>query len=241
MVPIHRRSGDTVLCIIVTDFGLIQTETLYLPKELSGKQIQKMEEFFLWKLGRGERPKIEEEGFCKLAQYLYNETIVRHLINSIQSATSIYHTGLAKLLSYPEFKDPSSFANALHLFEDLAQIRPLLGECCKVQRLSAWIGDELAPFSPYATDCAILCAPYYIRQLPVGAVALLGPSRMPYPELFGILDCFCKHLCKTLTKNVSKFKINFHPSAKSFEKQGEHFKNHSSILLENKSQARNCP
>ncbi len=236
-IKLVDMGNKRVLAIIVTDFGLIQTETLYLPKELSLKQLKKLEDFFLWKLGRGENPKIEEEGVSKLAQYFYNEIIVRHLIGSMQSSSElISHTGLSKLLSYAEFKDPSSFAHVLQLFEDLSLIRPLLNECCKIGRLSCWIGEELFAFSPFATTCSILTAPYFIGQIPVGAVALLGPLRLPYKELFGILDSFSNHLSETFTKNVYKFKIPFHaPSAaKLIEKQKSQGKSNPSILLENK-------
>jgi heat-inducible transcriptional repressor len=237
-IKLVDMGNKKVLCILVTDFGLIQTETLFLPKELTFKQIQKIEDFFLWKLGKKENPKIEES-LSKLAQYLYNETIVRHLIGSMQNSSElIYHTGLSKLLSYEEFKDPSAFAHALHLFEDLAQIRPLLNECFKVGRLSCWIGEELSPFSPFASNCSILTMPYFIGQIPVGAVALLGPLRLPYKELFGILDHFSELLSKTLTKNVYKYKIQFHsPSATQFlTKQKSSAKSPPFILLENKSQ-----
>jgi heat-inducible transcriptional repressor len=236
-VKLVDMGNKRVLSIIVTDFGLIQTETLFLPKELSLKQIKKLEDFFLWKLGKEEDPKIEEESLSKLAQYMYNEIIVRHLIGSTQSTSElIFHTGLSKLLSYTEFKNPTSFAHVLQLFEDLTLIRPLLSECCKLGRLSCWIGEELSAFSPFATNCSILTAPYFIGQLPVGAVALLGPLRMPYKDLFGILDSFSDHLSETLTNNVYKYKIQFHApfSTKLLEKQKSPTKSNPSILLENK-------
>ncbi len=235
-IKLVDMGNKQLLAIIVTDFGLIQTETLYLPKELLPKQIHKLEAFCLWKLGKEENPKIEDANLSKIAQYIYNELIVRHLTGSSSSAETIYQTGLSKLLSYAEFQDPSSFAHVLNLFEDLSLIHPLLNESCKLGNLSCWIGEELFSFSPFATSCSILTVPYFIGQIPVGAVALLGPLRLPYKELFGILHCFANHISETLTKNVYKFKIQFHSplSCKLLEAHKPSHKNNSSILLENK-------
>ena len=43
----------------------------------------------------------------------------------------------------------------------------------------------------------------------VGAIGLLGPVRMPYRQLFGLLHHFSECISETLTRSIYKFKIAF--------------------------------
>ena len=47
-----------------------------------------------------------------------------------------------------------------------------------------WIGDDLIAYSSdLKPDCAVIAAPYYVNQQPVGAVGVLGPMRMQYEKV----------------------------------------------------------
>jgi heat-inducible transcriptional repressor len=128
-------------------------------------------------------------------------------------------TGLSKLLSYPEFNDAAALANTLSLLEDGEQMRSLLMECCKAGEMKAWLGDELAHFVPKGAACAVIAIPYRINQTIAGAIALMGPLRMPYRNLFGLAQVFGERMSRALTASVYKYKIAVR----------------SSILLENQS------
>ncbi len=63
----------------------------------------------------------------KLAQRIYNEVMVRHVVGYANfSHEEILRTGLSKLLAYPEFNDAAALASSLSLLEDENQMRGLL-------------------------------------------------------------------------------------------------------------------
>jgi len=205
LVPIdHSRC----LCILVTDFGVIKSEVIPTENKISSFAAKRIESYFHWRLTGLDKPRLTDEQEEKLAQQLYNEIMIRYIVNySNFIDAELYRTGMSKLLQYPEFADVEVLSNALSLFENAHDIHLLVKDCCKHNQLKSWIAEDLAPFSPSIPNCAILAIPYYINQSPAGAIGLMGPLCIPYRELFGLLKGFSANISEALTNNLFKFKI----------------------------------
>lgn len=226
------------LCVLMTDFGVVKTEVLYLPKRMSSFSIKRMEAYFQWRLKGGEQPKnlnLEEEA---LGQTFYNELMLRYIVgysNFIDE--DLYRTGFSNLLTYPEFQDAGLLASGLALFENTHSMRLILKECKSLDRLKVWIGDDLAMYVSNP-NCTVMSIPYYINHHPVGAIGLLGPVRLPYRTLFSLLRHFSDSISESLTRNIYKFKINFRqPNPEKIYLQNEESKllgQSRPILLEDK-------
>lgn len=209
-VRLIRVGNEKILIVLITDFGLVRSETFYLEKEVSPHFLRTAEEYFLWRMNKGEKPLFGTETEAKLAQKLYNEAMVRHVVGYANfPEEDILRTGLSKLLSYPEFSDAVALASSLSLLEDPNQMRALLRKCCKKGELSVWVGDELVPFIPERAECTVIAIPYRINQIITGAIAILGPMRVPYRNLFGLMQIFSENLNRALTEKIYKFKITF--------------------------------
>ncbi len=199
-----------ILCAVITDFGVIQTEIIRTEEKMSAFAVKRLESYIDWRLSRAEKPDNLSPAEEALAQKLYNELMVRYIVgysNFIDE--EIFRTGFSKLLSYPEFHDPVSLATNLSLFENAHGMRLLLRECMKTNRTRFWIGGDLNSYATSTPHCAVAAIPYRINQQTIGAVGILGPSRMPYPKVFGILHAFSEGISEALTRNIFKFKINF--------------------------------
>ena len=220
-----------LLSVLITDFGLVRTETIYLDAPVSVSFLRTAEEYFLWRMNKGEKPLFANETEAKMAQRIYNEVMVRHVVGYANfSAEEVVRSGLSKLLSYQEFNDAAALARSLSLLEDEAQMRNLLRECCRQNDLTSWIGDELCPYVPPESECSVIAIPYRINQTIAGAVAILGPMRLAYRNIFGLLQVFSEQLSRKLTESLYKFKITFRQPQSGMEKQIQHETN----LLEKK-------
>jgi len=161
-------------------------------------------------MNKGEKPLFKDEMEAKLSQKIYNEVMVRHVVGYANfPEEDIIRTGLAKLLAYPEFNDASALANSLSLLEDVNQMRELLRKCAKKNQMISWIGNELCPVVPEDAECAVIAIPYRINQAVAGSIAILGPTRIPYRNLFGLLQVFSEQVSLALTKSLYKYKITF--------------------------------
>jgi heat-inducible transcriptional repressor len=200
------------LCVLVTDFGDLKPEVLYVPHKLSAFTAKRLEAYFNWRLNMSGHSKpqplsAEEE---QLGQELYSELMVRYIVSYSQFANEeIYRTGFSTLLHYPEFHEPATLANTLSLFENTHGMLLLLKECSKLNTLKFWIGEDLKAYSTEAAQySSIVAAPYHVGQQVVGAVGLLGPMRVPYRSLFALLNDFTENISNALTRNLYKFKIS---------------------------------
>jgi heat-inducible transcriptional repressor len=227
------------LCVLITDFGVIQTEIMHLPEKLSSFAIKRIENYFHWRLTGIEQPENlapEEEA---IGQAFYNELMLRYIVGYSNFVDEdLYRTGFSHLLSYSDFQDTRLLASGLSLFENMRSMRLLLKECTALNHLKFWIGDDLDHYIANS-NCSVIAIPYYIHSKSVGAVGLLGPTRLPYRGLFDMLRLFSGSVSEALTRNVYKFKINFRqPEIGKLYLQKEEYRQIGQsrlILLENKS------
>lgn len=197
------------LCVLVTDFGIINTEILYTAKKLSNFSLKRMEHYFHFRMTGLDEPKLTEEEE-RIASQFYNEVLLRYIVGySNFTSEDMYKTGFSKLLQFPEFRDASALAYGLSLFEDREHMRALLNEALKKEDITFWIGEDLSPFTAAGSNCSVLAIPYKINNKIVGAIGLLGPNRIEYKKLFGLLRSFEQLLSTALTNNMFKFKISY--------------------------------
>ncbi len=209
------------LCVLITDFGLVQTEILYSDLKLSTFTLKRLEGFFRWRLTGVDKPKLSPHEEV-LATRFYGEVMLRHLVgNTHFSSEDLYKTGFSQLLAYADFNDATALASGLGFFENKEALRGLLSECANTESLSVWIGGALQA-------CSAIAIPYKIHNTIVGAIAILGPNRIPYRKLFGILETASEAITEALTKSMYKFKISFRsPQPMAIDMKND------SLLLEN--------
>lgn len=212
VIDIKLVSLDAYRClsILMTDFGLVQTEVLRLPEKQSTFAIKRIESYLHWRLtGGGSKPENLTPSEEKIGQQAYHELMLRYIVgysNFIDE--DIYRTGFSHLLSYSDFQDTRLLATGLSLFENIDCMRFILKESMTAKELKFWIGNELDERIP-DFNCSVIAVPYSIHQTAAGAVGLLGPTRLPYRKLFSILRQFSECIHEVLTRNIYKFKINF--------------------------------
>lgn len=198
------------LCAIITDFGFIQTEILHIGTKLSAFKIKHLEDYFHWRLSGLDKPTNLESKEEELAQSIYNELMVRYVISySTFNDEDVYRTGFSKLLAYPEFHEAATLANSLTILETKRTIRLLLRECSSTNLIKCWIGEDFIPFTNFNPKCAAIATPYHINNQAIGAIGIMGPIRMSYKNMSGILQTFSETVSNSLTKNVYKHKISF--------------------------------
>jgi heat-inducible transcriptional repressor len=226
------------LGILVTDFGVVQPEIIFVDKKLNAFSVKRLEQYFHWRLTGHDKPSAITKEEELLGQKIYNELMVRYIVGySNFTDEEIFRTGFSKLAAYTDYQTPSALAVSLALFEDAHNMRLLLRECAKHNRLKVWIGEDLMPFSKEVPACSVLAIPYKINQHNVGSLGLLGPIQIPYRRLFGILRVFSEYISETLTRHVFKYKLSFrqpHRAASQIEKELPLLTHPSFFLLEDK-------
>ncbi len=208
-VKLLQLDDRRALCVILTDFSLVHTETIYLPKVRDPISVEKIADYFQFRLKGGKRPKLNEEE-SKFAQTCYNEIILRHFVayTNMESEDS-YRGGFSKLLNHAEFHDPTLLSHALSLLERKGSIQFMLDECFKANSLKFWVGDDLRSAFHEPVSCSLVAVPYRLHTNVVGTIAILGPNRMAYGKIFGLLLRAAELISESLTQSMYKYKITY--------------------------------
>ena len=205
-VKLVQLDTNRLLCILMTDFGFVHTETIHISQAYD---IEKIEAYFKYRIDNNNPPTLSDEE-SRFATQAYNEVVLRHIIAySNFENEDIYKAGFAKLLTHREFKDLNLLSGSLSLFENNAFVRTLLSDCFRSNELKFWIGSDLAPYMREAGGTSLIAIPYFLNDNAVGALAILGPNRQDYAKIFATLEAFSKTLSDSLTKTLYKFKISY--------------------------------
>lgn len=222
VVPIDR---DRTLCILVTDFGSIHTEVVATEQKLTTFSAKRIESYLHWRMTGQDKPDHLEPEEEALGHKFYNEVMVRFLVGHTNFIDEdVHRTGYSNLLQQPEFRDPQVLAESLSLFENSTGLRHLLRDTVAHRNLRIWVGSDLHTFGAKSPQTTVLAMPYLINNQTVGAFGIIGPLRLPYRELFGILRALSQTLSESLTKNLYKFKLTYRqPQKFRFELAGDQF------------------
>ena len=96
------------------------------------------------------------------------------------ASADMYRDGLAELMRKPEFEDRESAEGLLHVFEERSLLEDVLGTALSpgVNGVQVVIGSEGRWAELH--DCSLVLARYGVPERAVGALGVLGPTRMPY-------------------------------------------------------------
>ncbi|MBB5173953.1 heat-inducible transcriptional repressor HrcA [Texcoconibacillus texcoconensis] len=199
LVPI---SPDTAVAIIVTDTGHVEKQTVSIPEVIQTTELEKFVKILNDRLRHVPliqlQEKINTEVRYVLREYLdhYEEMIgmLNETINP-ELHEQIYYSGKTNILAQPEFRDVDRIREMMNMFEEESLIYRLFRS--QNHGMTIRIGEEndLEPFD----QCTIITASYSIDGKHMGTVGILGPTRMEYRRVIGILDYISKDLSKLLT------------------------------------------
>jgi heat-inducible transcriptional repressor len=205
-----------VMLIVVTDAYQTQSVLMELPKSLETEdpeliegELQILSNFLNHKL-RGQSlstlahldwVELDRE-FISYTDFL--KTLLKELTRRAQLTTStpILIRGISEVLRQPEFGQLQQVQMLLRLLEEEQdRLLPIVFELPEFdalqKRVTVRIGAEnkLEPLS----TCALITANYHHRDVPVGSVGVIGPTRMIYENAIAMVEAAADHLSEALS------------------------------------------
>ncbi len=98
--------------------------------------------------------------------------------------------GTSNILNQPEFKDVEKIKHLLTLFEEGSRLTFVLETSS--EGVSIRIGTENVITE--MSDCSLITATYQLDNRSVGAIGVLGPTRMEYSRVITIIEHIASHL-----------------------------------------------
>lgn len=202
-IRLYRLDPTHVLVIWVTTTGFIQNQVVDMKEEISEETLKKIANFFNDELTGLAFREMPQEIAKRLSQrkdsiyLLYRRAlqIVEESLKRIQTVRFCLE-GSSHILAKPEFQDIAKIRLLFQALEKKDKLLDLLREDLYDEGVRVHIGKENKWQEIW--DCSLITANYKYRGKVVGAMGILGPSRMHYGAVMAFVDYFSKELSQAL-------------------------------------------
>lgn len=200
LVPLKKGQ---VLILIVTDQGILSDKTLDIDEEMRSEYVdtatRTLNKVFAGKeigdfAGVDFALEIDEE--LDSFKSIFDEviTIIKSYITD--HSDNVVVEGALKMLDYPEYNNIEDAKNFLSVISDRDSMSEILPSDEESIEFSVRIGKE----DSGVDKCAIITAAYKVGDEVVGQAGVIGPERMDYKKVIGVLD-YIKHTLNSILEN----------------------------------------
>lgn len=187
VIPLEENK---ILSIVITDKGVVQHKTLYLPDKVSNEEVKKTVEL-INKLVVGTpinevSEKLEYEvkpiirDYVNQYKVLYNTFYDAFHEFTTNQNSNVHFEGRTNMLKQPEFNSIDKVKEILTKFEDVNSISKMQEE---ENGINIYIGSD----SELSSDVSVIKTKYNIDG-EEGTIAIIGPKRMEYDRVVTMLD-----------------------------------------------------
>ncbi|MCL1995691.1 MAG: heat-inducible transcriptional repressor HrcA [Defluviitaleaceae bacterium] len=163
------------------DLETLNHLTITLNRQLKGKTVSQIKEI-----------KIKDKAHKVLLESIITAVIG---ILTMEEKIEIFASGINNILTYPEFDDLQKAKNIFKTLEEKEILITLLNKDAD-DNVQVVIGSENA--LEEMKDCSIIRAAYKHNNNPMGAIGIIGPTRMDYHAVSSVLNSVVKNINATL-------------------------------------------
>ena len=187
-VSIIPLQNNKIVAVVCTNKGIVENKQFTLPDNTSIDEIVKTSEIINKMLigtpidEVSERLEFEIKPIIakKVHQYEQVYNIFYDAFNDfVKNSSNVHVSGQSKLLKHPEYQDSDDIKKLVSKFEDQEVIRKIE---TKDKGINVFIGDE----SDFDSNVTVIKTKYKING-EEGTIAVIGPKRMEYDKVIGLL------------------------------------------------------
>jgi heat-inducible transcriptional repressor len=197
-----------VLVIFVSSYGIVHNKLIQVDEKYSQDQLERISNIvndhlqgmriteMLTKIGTMlKEEKVQYDTLLKQALELSGKSVT-HIFSE---QNDIYYSGTENFISSITPEEFERMVNLYKAFEDKANLFSLLQQCLKAGEINVIIGSE--NLNRDFHDFSLVSATYSSEGAILGTLAVLGPKRMKYDSIMGIVYYSTQIVNKLLTDN----------------------------------------
>lgn len=199
-LPDHR-----VLAVIVSEPDLIENKVIRPEEEFSQEELDRAADYLNAEFRGWSLRTIRVEIFKRMEEM---KAICDHLVSSIaalfasgalagEEAGPLFVDGTARMLDQPEFEDTRQIKELLETFEEKAKLVRILNACLQSSSPGVRILIGRENTAREMQQCTLIVAPFCYHRRVMGALGVVGPTRMEYDRAITAVE-YVAHLCSKL-------------------------------------------
>ena len=198
-----------ILAVVVTETNVVKNRMLHLEHGLDRETVLRLNLLLNTNLNGLTIEQINLSTISRLKEEAgIHSDIVSQVLDAVAEAISqeedveIYTSGATNFFKYPELSDSSRASELISTFEEKHPLATLMlpdGEGSEAGGIQVYIGRE----TPLETmrDCSVVTATYDMGGGMYGRVGIVGPKRMDYDKVVGILKTLTSQLDDIYSKD----------------------------------------
>ncbi|MBI5641095.1 MAG: heat-inducible transcription repressor HrcA [Nitrospirae bacterium] len=202
-VELIRYRGNRLAVILFTDEGLIQNKIISVDPDISASNLRRVAEYINEEFAGLTLDEIRQRVIDEMTR---ERVLCDRLISEAMKICSgifyaapgnLYISGISEMLSLPDFCDIRRIKELLKTMEDRHLIVKLLDKLSISSGTQVFIGsenplDEMKGFS-------LVASTYKEGNRPIGAIGIIGPTRMNYLQAISIVDMTANYITEILS------------------------------------------
>jgi len=123
---------------------------------------------------------------------------VTEQIVALLRGRTLYVSGAINMLDHPEFLNLETTRELLRTFEQKERLADLMTALAGAEGVNVTIGEE----NPVAEmrECTLITSTYLYRDQVIGILGVVGPRRLPYPEVIAVVNETARHVTDALSR-----------------------------------------
>jgi heat-inducible transcriptional repressor len=189
------RTGTVLNKKVVVSSNVTQDDlynySRYLTGELSGYTINEIRETIFDRLRKEKAAGVNADVALDIAQLAVTE----------QEEPRLQMDGVENLLKIPEMVEEDRLNSLLNIIEEKNILRRILERTLEGEGIRTLIGSEID--DEKVSGCSMVSTPYKIGNRLVGAIGVIGPTRMDYEKVVPLVD-YTGRVVTELLSSMSK-------------------------------------
>jgi len=198
LIPLE---DDRALAVLVTDAGWVTARAVTLDPPLAVEEVRAIgRELNRRYIGHSVQDVVDMETVPSDpldALHTRARGVTEQIVALLRGRT-LYVSGAINMLDHPEFWNIEATRELLRTFEQKERLADLMTALAGAEGLSVTIGEE----NPVAEmrECTLITSTYLYRDQVIGILGVVGPRRLPYPEVISIVNETARHVTDALSR-----------------------------------------
>src|SRR6266436_1405134 len=198
LIPLE---DDRALAVLVTDAGWVTARAVTLDPPLGSDEVRAIgRELNRRYSGRTVQDVVDMETTPSDpldTLHTRARAVIEQIVTVLRGRT-LYISGAINMLDHPEFLNLETTRELLRTFEQKERLADLMTELAGSEGVNVTIGDE----NPVAEmrECTLITSTYLYRDQVIGILGVVGPRRLPYPEVISIVNETARHVTDALSR-----------------------------------------
>jgi heat-inducible transcriptional repressor len=198
LIPLEE---DRALAVVMTEAGWVTARAVALDPPLPADEVRALGRELTRRFGeRSVAEIIDMEASPRDpldALHTRARGVTQQLLAMLKGRT-LYVSGAINMLDHPEFWDIETTRQLLRTFEHKERLAELMTQLAGDEGLRVTIGDE----NPVGEmrECTLITSTYMYRDQVLGILGVVGPRRLPYPEVIGVVHETARRVTDALSR-----------------------------------------